>query len=87
MVKAYLEKKVKLDEFITHDMTLDEVNDSIELMKHGKWYVYTFSSINDLLASHSYEKLRSVRFVFAPQYPDSPESFSTMTPLYVCYFQ
>ncbi|CAK6974351.1 alcohol dehydrogenase 1 [Scomber scombrus] len=36
MVKAYLEKKVKLDEFITHKMTLNQVNDAIELMKHGK---------------------------------------------------
>ncbi|XP_076604852.1 alcohol dehydrogenase 1-like [Chaetodon auriga] len=36
MVKAYLDKKVKLDEFITHTMTLDQVNDAIELMKHGK---------------------------------------------------
>uniref|UniRef100_A0A3Q2NTX9 Alcohol dehydrogenase 1 n=1 Tax=Fundulus heteroclitus TaxID=8078 RepID=A0A3Q2NTX9_FUNHE len=28
MVKAYLDKKVKLDEFITHNMTLDQVNDA-----------------------------------------------------------
>lgn len=41
MVKAYLDKKVKLDEFITHNMTLDQVNDAIDLMKHGKWYVLT----------------------------------------------
>ncbi|XP_072221065.1 alcohol dehydrogenase 1-like isoform X2 [Leuresthes tenuis] len=37
MVKAYLDKKVKLDEFITHNMTLDQVNDAIELMKDCKW--------------------------------------------------
>ncbi|KAF7662022.1 hypothetical protein LDENG_00248170 [Lucifuga dentata] len=36
MVKAYLNKKLKLDEFITHNMTLDQINDAIELMKHGK---------------------------------------------------
>ncbi|XP_054469199.1 alcohol dehydrogenase 1-like isoform X2 [Anoplopoma fimbria] len=36
MVKAYLDKKLKVDEFITHNMTLDQVNDAIELMKHGK---------------------------------------------------
>lgn len=36
MVKAYLDKKVKLDEFITHNMTLAQVNDAVELMKHGK---------------------------------------------------
>ncbi|KAM4724123.1 alcohol dehydrogenase 1 isoform 4-T4 [Anableps anableps] len=36
MVKAYLDRKVKLDEFITHNMTLDKVNDAVELMKHGQ---------------------------------------------------
>ncbi|XP_033498402.1 alcohol dehydrogenase 1-like [Epinephelus lanceolatus] len=36
MVRAYLNKKVKLDEFITHNMTLDQVNDAMETMKHGK---------------------------------------------------
>uniref|UniRef100_A0A3Q0S0C1 Enoyl reductase (ER) domain-containing protein n=1 Tax=Amphilophus citrinellus TaxID=61819 RepID=A0A3Q0S0C1_AMPCI len=37
MVKAYLDKKLKLDEFITHNMTLDQANDAIELMKNCKW--------------------------------------------------
>ncbi|KAI4803693.1 hypothetical protein KUCAC02_025348 [Chaenocephalus aceratus] len=36
MVEAYMDKKLKVDEFITHNMTLDQVNDAIELMKHGK---------------------------------------------------
>uniref|UniRef100_A0A3Q0RSD8 Enoyl reductase (ER) domain-containing protein n=1 Tax=Amphilophus citrinellus TaxID=61819 RepID=A0A3Q0RSD8_AMPCI len=36
MVKAYLDKKLKLDEFITHNMTLDQANDAIELMKNCK---------------------------------------------------
>ncbi|XP_075879589.1 alcohol dehydrogenase 1 [Nelusetta ayraudi] len=36
MVKAYLDKKVMLDEFVTHNMDLKQVNDAIELMKHGK---------------------------------------------------
>ncbi|KAM9341408.1 alcohol dehydrogenase 1-like [Symphorus nematophorus] len=36
MVKAYLDKKIMVDEFITHNMTLDQINDAIELMKHGK---------------------------------------------------
>ncbi|XP_072221066.1 alcohol dehydrogenase 1-like [Leuresthes tenuis] len=36
MVKAYLDKKVKLDEFITHNMNLDQVNDAVELMKRGQ---------------------------------------------------
>ncbi|XP_054909121.1 alcohol dehydrogenase 1-like isoform X3 [Poeciliopsis prolifica] len=37
MVRAYLEKKVKLDEFITHNMALDQVNDAIELMRNSQW--------------------------------------------------
>ncbi|XP_038584580.1 alcohol dehydrogenase 1-like [Micropterus salmoides] len=36
MCKAYMDKKLKVDEFITHNMTLDQVNDAIELMKHSK---------------------------------------------------
>ncbi|KAM9355362.1 alcohol dehydrogenase 1-like isoform 1-T1 [Pholidichthys leucotaenia] len=36
MVKAYMDKKVQLDEFITHHMALDQINDAIELMKTGK---------------------------------------------------
>uniref|UniRef100_A0A146QK86 Reticulon-4-interacting protein 1, mitochondrial n=1 Tax=Fundulus heteroclitus TaxID=8078 RepID=A0A146QK86_FUNHE len=36
MTNAYLEKKVKLDEFITHNMPLDQINDAIELMKNSK---------------------------------------------------
>ncbi|XP_028994301.1 alcohol dehydrogenase 1-like [Betta splendens] len=36
MVKAYMDKKLKLDEFITHNLKLDQVNDAIELMKTGK---------------------------------------------------
>lgn len=35
MVNAYLEKKIKLDEFITHNMTLEQVNSAIDLMKTG----------------------------------------------------
>ncbi|XP_023208597.1 alcohol dehydrogenase 1-like [Xiphophorus maculatus] len=36
MVRSYLEKKVKLDEFISHNMELDQVNDAIELMKNSQ---------------------------------------------------
>lgn len=51
MVKAYLDKRVKLDEFITHKMTLNQVNDAVELMKHGKWCVFHFSTGSDLPVS------------------------------------
>ncbi|XP_036006766.1 alcohol dehydrogenase 1 isoform X2 [Fundulus heteroclitus] len=36
MVKAYLDKKLMVDEFITHNMTLDQINEAVELMKHGQ---------------------------------------------------
>ncbi|XP_036006767.1 alcohol dehydrogenase 1-like [Fundulus heteroclitus] len=36
MVKAYLDKKLMVDEFITHNMTLDRINEAVELMKHGQ---------------------------------------------------
>ncbi|XP_023662612.1 alcohol dehydrogenase 1-like [Paramormyrops kingsleyae] len=36
LVNEYLARKLKLDEFVTHTMTLDRVNDAVELMKHGK---------------------------------------------------
>ncbi|XP_042356755.1 alcohol dehydrogenase 1-like [Plectropomus leopardus] len=36
MVKTCLDKKLKVDKFITHYMTLDQVNDATELMKQGK---------------------------------------------------
>ncbi|XP_076017106.1 alcohol dehydrogenase 1-like [Genypterus blacodes] len=36
MVNAYMSKKLQLDEFITHNLPLDQVNDAIEMMKHGR---------------------------------------------------
>ncbi|XP_029973572.1 alcohol dehydrogenase 1-like [Salarias fasciatus] len=36
MVKAYMDKKIKVDEFISHNLTLNEINDAIELLKQGK---------------------------------------------------
>ncbi|CAJ1073990.1 alcohol dehydrogenase 1-like [Xyrichtys novacula] len=36
MVKAYMDKKLKLDEFITHNLPLEQINDAIEMMKNGK---------------------------------------------------
>ncbi|XP_029983014.1 alcohol dehydrogenase 1-like [Sphaeramia orbicularis] len=36
MVNAYMNKKLMVDEFITDNMTFDQINDAIEMMKHGK---------------------------------------------------
>lgn len=51
MVKAYMDKKIEVDEFITHNMTLDQVNDAIELMQQSKWYTvhYNNVAIDDIL--------------------------------------
>lgn len=37
LVLDYKSGRINLDEFVTHTMPLDKVNDSIELMKTGKW--------------------------------------------------
>ncbi|XP_061898317.1 alcohol dehydrogenase 1-like isoform X1 [Entelurus aequoreus] len=36
MVRAYLDHKVKIDEFITHNLPLDRINEAIELLQAGK---------------------------------------------------
>lgn len=54
MVKAYMDKKLMLDEFITHTMTLDEINDAFDLMREGKryiqmWIIFLTQSANLLI--------------------------------------
>uniref|UniRef100_A0A672YY85 Enoyl reductase (ER) domain-containing protein n=1 Tax=Sphaeramia orbicularis TaxID=375764 RepID=A0A672YY85_9TELE len=39
MVNAYMNKKLMVDEFITDNMTFDQINDAIEMMKHGKCFI------------------------------------------------
>ncbi|KAK3554439.1 hypothetical protein QTP70_023027 [Hemibagrus guttatus] len=36
LVQDYMNGRIKLDEFVTHTMNLDQVNDAIELMKKGE---------------------------------------------------
>ncbi|KAM9777645.1 alcohol dehydrogenase 1-like [Neosynchiropus ocellatus] len=36
MVKSFLDKKMNLDEFITHNMPLEKINDAIEMLTEGK---------------------------------------------------
>jgi len=38
LVQDYMSGKIKLDEFITNKMSLEQVNDAINLMKTGQWY-------------------------------------------------
>ena len=37
LVDDYMAKKLKVDEFITHNFKLDQVNDAFAAMKEGKW--------------------------------------------------
>lgn len=45
MVKEYIDKKVMLDEFFTHTMPLERVNEAIQLMREGKWWVVFTDSV------------------------------------------
>ena len=37
LVDDYMAKKLKVDEFITHNFKLEQVNDAFAAMKEGKW--------------------------------------------------
>lgn len=37
LVLDYMNGRIKLDEFVTHTMNLEQVNDAIDLMKKGEW--------------------------------------------------
>ena len=37
LVDQYLAKEIKVDEFISHTLPIESVNDAIDLMKQGKW--------------------------------------------------
>jgi len=36
LVEKYLKKEVKLDEYITHTMPFEKINEAFELLHHGK---------------------------------------------------
>lgn len=36
LVERYLEKRMKVDEFVTHTMPLDDINKAFDLMHEGK---------------------------------------------------
>lgn len=37
LVDDYLNKKLMLDEFVTHEMAFDKINEGFELLHSGKW--------------------------------------------------
>lgn len=36
LVGDYMNKKLKLDEFVTHTLTLDQINEALDLLNGGK---------------------------------------------------
>jgi len=44
LVDSYMAKDMMVDEFVTHNMPLDKVNEAFDLMHAGKRYLYTKSS-------------------------------------------
>lgn len=39
LVERYLEKRIKVDKFVTHTLSLDDINNAFDLMHEGKRYV------------------------------------------------
>lgn len=38
LVEKYLKKEIKVDEFITHQLPLDDINKAFELLHNGERY-------------------------------------------------
>nr|AFK41615.1 unknown [Lotus japonicus] len=38
LVEKYLKKEIKVDEYITHNMTLEEINQAFDFMHEGKCF-------------------------------------------------
>jgi S-(hydroxymethyl)glutathione dehydrogenase/alcohol dehydrogenase len=59
LVLQYLSKKIILDEFISHSLHFDQINDGFKLLDEGKWSVSTntynnnFKIINNVLSYFS----------------------------------
>ena len=39
LVDQYIAKEIKVDEFISHTLPIESINDAVDLMKTGKWYM------------------------------------------------
>jgi len=40
LVEKYMEKHIKVDEFVTHTLSMDEINKGFDLMHEGKRYLH-----------------------------------------------
>lgn len=37
LVEDYMNKKLKVDEFVTHNLPFEKINEAFELLHEGKW--------------------------------------------------
>jgi Zn-dependent alcohol dehydrogenase len=40
LVDKYLNQEIKIDEFITNTVKLDQINEAFDLMRQGKGYIF-----------------------------------------------
>ena len=45
LVQRYMKGTLKVDEFVTHDLPLDKINEAFDLMLEGKRFVYVNSHL------------------------------------------
>lgn len=49
LVEDYMNKKLKVDEFVTHTLPFDQINEGFELMHAGKrWEIHYASNLHPL---------------------------------------
>lgn len=59
LVDSYMKGELKVDEFVSHTLPLDKINEAFELMNSGKWYVTQvvlcfYSSIGIVCSEYMY---------------------------------
>lgn len=37
LVEDYMKKKLKVDEFVTHNLPFEKINEAFDLLHEGKW--------------------------------------------------
>jgi len=51
LVKEYLAGHLKVDEFVTHSLPLNKINDAFDLMHHGQRFAF-FNTLVLLITLH-----------------------------------
>lgn len=40
LVEEYMNRRLKVDQFVTHTLPFDKISDGFDLMHAGKWYAF-----------------------------------------------